>query len=281
MQNKTVTAILPNYNYAAYFQSRIQEVLNQTYPISELIILDDASTDGSETEIRRIVTNLRRSIPDLKIHMEINQKNSGNVFAQWQKGIKLATSEYIWICELDDSTSPHFLSTVMSAFKDKDVVLSYCDSKFINKDGNLVIKDSLRQAKDLIRRRHSPGNYIISGIEELNRNLAIFNSIPNASAVVFKNLPELDKIIDRAKTFRLSGDWYVYIELAKLGKIAYFSKRLNYHRIHQDSVTNQTNLKERYKEMLYIHQHIKDTANLSKKTKCRISKLEAELRRRW
>ena len=281
MLNKTITAVIPNYNYATYLRRRIQEVLNQTYHVTEIVILDDASTDNSQDLISEIVSELRQTHPNLKIKTDFNTKNSENVFSQWQRGIKLATSEYIWICELDDSASPEFLSTLMPAFNDKEVVLSYCDSRIINKNSHLIIKDTLRQAKDLFRRRHTLGDYVVDGETELNKNLAVFNSIPNVSAIVFKNLPALSKILDQAKTYHLSGDWYFYIELAKLGKIAYSRQRLNCHRIHQNSVTNNTNLKERYKEMELIHQHVEDTVNLSKKTKSRIAKLEANLKRRW
>ena len=38
---KKVSVIVPNYNYSKYITERIDSILMQTYPISELIILDD------------------------------------------------------------------------------------------------------------------------------------------------------------------------------------------------------------------------------------------------
>ena len=44
---KKVSAIVPNFNYARFLKDRIYSILNQTYPVYELIMLDDASTDNS------------------------------------------------------------------------------------------------------------------------------------------------------------------------------------------------------------------------------------------
>ena len=46
-QVKKVSVVVPNYNYAKYVGKRIDSVVRQTYPIYELIILDDGSADES------------------------------------------------------------------------------------------------------------------------------------------------------------------------------------------------------------------------------------------
>ena len=44
-----------------------------------------------------------------KTRLIVNEKNSGKVFAQWNKGLSLAKGEYIWIAESDDYCDKGFL----------------------------------------------------------------------------------------------------------------------------------------------------------------------------
>ena len=278
----TVSAILPNYNYAKYITKRIDEILNQTYPISELIILDDASTDDSIEKIIKKLTEVKRAHPDLIIKTDFSKKNSGNVFSQWQKGIEQASSEYIWIAEADDSSSKTFLETVMRPMVEcNEVVLSCSGSRYIDGHNHLSKKDSLRKIKDFFRRGHVKGNYIIDGKKELNKNLAIYNAIPNVSAAAFKNQPELINFLDQAKEYKLSGDWVFYIKIAETGKIAYSSKSLNNHRIHSGSVTNKTSFKQRLFEIKSIHGLLANRPYITSSTKTKMKKLEEKLAKRW
>lgn len=278
---KKVAVILPNYNYEKYLDARVNEIVNQTYPVSEIVFLDDGSTDGSVEKIQELSKNLQKSCPGVKVKTVLNEKNSGNVFSQWQKGVEVAEADYIWIAELDDKSAPNFLEKVMQRFENQEVVLSYTNSKYIGANGKMVIKDSLRKIKDRLRRKHAENDYIVDGVEELDRNLAVYNSIPNISAVVFKKMSELKRILNESKTYKLCGDWYFYVELARRGKIAYCSEALNSHRVHEDSVTGKINLQLRLMEMKRVHKHTMCAVKLSAQTKERMRQLEKQLRRKW
>lgn len=275
MAKPSVSVIVPNYNYAKFLSARLDSILAQTYPISELIILDDASTDDSVTVIERKISKIRQTHPKLTIKFLKNTKNSGNVFSQWQKGIAVASGDYLWIAEVDDSCSPDFLQTALSPVaKHPNIVLSYTNSKLT---GDVAPKDRLRRIYDLFRRRRLPVSYVASGASEVNRNLAIFNSIPNVSAVVFKNLPALTDILALAKNYRLSGDWFFYLNLLKFGQVAYSSKPCNFHRLSSASVTGRTSWRTRYAELKEIHSFARSSYQLSPSTLRRMARLERSL----
>lgn len=82
-----VSVVVPNYNYKRYLNLRIQSILQQTYQNIELILLDDASTDGSEEVLSDYQDHAKVS------HILLNEHNTGNPFKQWFKGMQLAIRE--------------------------------------------------------------------------------------------------------------------------------------------------------------------------------------------
>ena len=73
---KKVSAIIPNYNYENYIIERIDSILLQTYPIYELIILDDCSTDNSVEVINKKIEEIKKEHPEIKVKLVVNEKNS-------------------------------------------------------------------------------------------------------------------------------------------------------------------------------------------------------------
>lgn len=96
-----ISVIIPLYNNASTVSRAIQSVLNQTLSCSELIVVDDGSTDGSR-EVVEQVTDDRISL--------LTQANSG-VAAARNRGIEMARGEWIAFLDADDEWKPGFLAT--------------------------------------------------------------------------------------------------------------------------------------------------------------------------
>jgi glycosyltransferase involved in cell wall biosynthesis len=101
LARRRISVIVPNYNYARYLEQRLNSIFLQTYPVFELIVLDDASSDKSLEIIKYCLAKT-----DTDHQLIMNRKNSGSVFGQWRKAIKLARGDFIWICEADDFAKP-------------------------------------------------------------------------------------------------------------------------------------------------------------------------------
>ena len=265
---KKVSAVIPNYNYARYLIERIDSILLQSYPIYELIILDDKSKDNSVEVIRKKIEQIKIDYPDVIVKFIENEENSGNVFKQWKKAFESASGDYIWIAEADDSCAPTFLETVMESFNHNKVIISYTESLTIDEKNKILMPD-LRPWIDIFHTGHWDKSYILNGKEELENVLCINNTIANVSGVVFKNDTEIPytEYLDSARQYHLAGDWYFYSRVLEHGAIAYHSESLNYHRMHGNSVTLTTKKEKEYAEICSIQDSIMERHKLKKEIK--------------
>lgn len=253
---KKISVVIPNYNYENFIVERIDSIMRQTYPIYELIILDDKSTDNSVEVIKNTMKKY-----NIKYKLIVNKENSHSVFSQWQKGFKEATGDYVWIAEADDSCSPLFLERTMKAFDDEEVELSYAESMRIN-EYNEIIAPSCRDWMEGVSKTRWNNSFVHNGETEIIEALSICNTIPNVSAVVFKKHDQI-KMIEQAKRFKISGDWYIYYNILKNGKIAYCADSLNYFRKHSKSTSTTAKTEVELEEVLIIQKEIRDQFNLN------------------
>lgn len=226
-----ISVILPSYNHAPYLKERIDSILSQTYQDFELIILDDKSPDNS----REIIEEYRNN-PHVS-HIVYNETNSGSTFRQWTKGIGLAKGEYIWIAESDDVAAPELLQTLYNNItQNKNVVLSYCQSYRINKDSEITGDWSdytEKYAPELFA-----NDFVMSGLEFIQKYYLIKNFIPNTSAVLFRK----DIFIQVGGVNTEVGyitDWLCWLKILTKGKVAFSSKKLNLYRSHDKSLVTR------------------------------------------
>lgn len=261
-----VTAIVPNYNYAAFIVERLDSILFQTYPISELVILDDASTDDSVQMIKQKVRDIRTDYPEIEVKFIPNKRNSGGcVFSQWQRGVAEASGEFIWIAEADDSCHEKFLETVIAKFDENPkTVLCYTDSCRINQK-NEVKSRTCSDWADMWRSGRYSEDFYNDGKDEIKNYLSGTNPIMNVSSVVWKNADYLPKLFEEAKSYKVAGDWYIYSKVLEYGDIAYSAKPLNYYRKHdQGSASTVVKLNVEYGEVVAVQESIAKRYKLSK-----------------
>ncbi|MCF7980417.1 MAG: glycoside hydrolase family 99-like domain-containing protein [Pseudomonadales bacterium] len=240
-----ISVILPNFEYEQHILDRLESIAKQTYPIYELIVLDDASNDNSP----KLIQTFLESCPIDSIYIA-NKENSGSVFRQWKKGLERCSGDLVWIAEADDLSEKDFLYHLMQEFKNPDLVLAYSQSKQIDKNGNILAENYLEYTKDVSSKWNS--DYINSGIDEIRETLSIKNTIPNVSATLIKR-EALDQAIlslgEDLFEFQVAGDWLVYLELLKQGDIAFKKDSLNLHRRHDTSITSTSAGLEHIKEV--------------------------------
>ena len=96
-----VSVILTSFNHEKYIREAIESVLGQTFQDFELIVWDDASTDGS--------WEIVQSYSDPRIKAFRNDRNKGPAFGVNEAISEIATGKYIAITHSDDAWRPEKL----------------------------------------------------------------------------------------------------------------------------------------------------------------------------
>ncbi|TXH76615.1 MAG: glycosyltransferase [Lysobacteraceae bacterium] len=271
-----VSAVVPNYNYARYLEQRVASIAGQTFPLAEILVLDDCSSDDS----LRVFGEIRSKFAPEPVLIR-NQRNSGSVFRQWLKGVERARGDYVWIAEADDLSMPEFLAPLIAKMHaERDIVMAYCQSEQIDEQGRMLAPDYLAYTAELSETRWR-SDYTVSGVEEAAAGMAVKNTVPNVSAVVFRRgalLQVLREHQDDIVGYRVAGDWFVYLQLLRLGRIHFHARSLNRHRRHATSVTSDLDLRRHYHEVTDLQRVAARLYPQNEETRCATERYARQLR---
>jgi glycosyltransferase involved in cell wall biosynthesis len=208
-----VSVGLPVYNGERYLEESILAVLGQTLTDLELVICDNASTDGTEAICRRYAAL------DGRIRYQRNVENIGGQ-RNHLRVFELSRGHYFRWAAHDDLIASEFLERCVGVLDSDDrYVLAFSRFDVINEVGGFV---------------------------ELGAPPPAFvNSLPHERLRAFWRSPRVHQVIygvirrDSLERTGLMGDWYasdrsLLIELALLGGFARIEEVLHHHREHQD-----------------------------------------------
>lgn len=233
---KKVSVVVPNFNYSGHLAERLSSVFDQDYPIYELIVLDDCSSDNSVAVINELL-----AVSGRNASVVLNAENSGSVFKQWEKGTALAKGDLLWIAEADDSSTPEFLRDLASVM-DQRTKLAFCDSSQVDSAGKKLGESYGFYFKDLSS-NPMESSFSMEGPEFVRTTLAVKNVILNVSSALFDRATLLELFAesgDMIRSFKVAGDWFIYTALLSnpAAQVAYVHKSNNVHRRHASSVTH-------------------------------------------
>ena len=135
-----VSIIVPIYNGEVYLKDCLESILNQTYKETEIILVDDGSTDAS----RKICDLYAQKYKNV---ISLYQENSGVSKAR-NLGLNCAKGEYIYFCDSDDILHQDILETFVRDIEDKKVDVSCCAYQCFTKD--IVWQESKENPAEVI-----------------------------------------------------------------------------------------------------------------------------------
>ena len=147
-----ISILLPSLNSRRFLEPRVDSLVRQTFVNWEAIVLDSHSTDGS--------WEFFRSIAETDSRFRLNQVPREGLYAALNRGLDLATGEFLLIAPCDDTMAPEFLAEMIDALKRcPDAGIAVCDCLFINQAGHELQAPDM--ASRLTKRRRN--NLLRSG----------------------------------------------------------------------------------------------------------------------
>lgn len=128
-EQQRVAFVIPAYNYGTYVEDAIKSAAAQTVPPSEIIVVDDGSTDDTYERASALKG-------EIKVLQVVRQENSG-VAAARNRGIAMATAEYICCLDADDTVHPEFIRATKPALdQDRALGIAYTGLMMLTPDGS-------------------------------------------------------------------------------------------------------------------------------------------------
>jgi glycosyl transferase family 2 len=209
-----VTIAIPTQNRAELLAEAIDSALAQTFDDFEVLVSDDASTDGTGELVAKYTDpRLRYVRHETKLGM------AGN----WNYGWKEARGRYVTILHDDDYLAPTFLERAVAAFEAApETSLVYAKVLLVNKDGDVVgpYQPSLGSTDRLMPAAQA--------VERIVRN----NEVAWPAILIRR-----DSLVEQggfAEDFPYFKDWATWIQLASRYQLQYVAEVLGFYRLHPE-----------------------------------------------
>ncbi len=231
---------IPVYNVGAYLRDCVESVLTQTCRDLEIILVDDASTDGSS----QLCDELGAAHSCIRV---VHQPNGGPLLAR-HEAVRNATGRYLLFLDADDLFYPNALQEIRGAITQHRADMVVFDFRRFFPDGHT--EDFPAAYED---RRLFEG----AGKRQFYTDFIAGNALNSLCRKCIRaNLYDADEDFSAYRGMVQGED-----KLASLGsvdraeRIVYINKPLYGYRMRQQSTTNNASLKN-YKDVQIVHRRV-------------------------
>lgn len=188
-----ISAVIPTYNRGHLIHRAIESVLSQQYAPTEIIVVDDGSTDETAAAVKRFGDRVRY----------LQQKNGGSAAAR-HNGICAAQSPWVALLDSDDTWTPGHLQSVADA-----ITATEGNARF-------YFADTLRSSEENGRRQWEIADFAVDGAYQFIADAADWVMIRRQpmmlQATVFRKAAYLDSGGFWAP-LRYRDDTHLYLKL--------------------------------------------------------------------
>jgi len=227
-----ISVIIPTYNCAEFLENAIRSALNQTYKNTEIIVINDCSTDNTD----EIVEKFNRKL------VYIKQKVNKGAAAARNEGIEAAKGEFIALLDADDEWLSHRLEIMMMSLAERKA--DFVTSNAYIKINNIITSQKIYPNYDIRFDLDVKQQYL----KALGKNF-IF------SMCMMKKDILLDVGLFDSQ-LRYHEDWDMWLRLLKKGYRSGLVNELSaIYTVREGSSTNTSNLRKAEDHMKILNKH--------------------------
>lgn len=242
-----ISVIITSYNCAAYISDTIASVTAQSERDLEILVIDDASTDGSLQLAREAASRDAR----IKIHP---QTHGGKASIARNAGLKLAQGDYVCFLDGDDLYAPSKLAQ-QRQFLDahQDMIAVFHDMQLIDETGVVTTNSFLLHHRFLERAQPylsqlSSQTYVCN--PQFYRFMALVHSSVHTSSIMLRR-SVVDDGLRFAEDIKMAEDIEFWWAVARHRKLGYIDRQLSAYRIHGSNMTK--NSETLYRDSITVH----------------------------
>lgn len=209
----TVSVVVPCYNYGRYLAACLDSILAQTYPASEILVIDDGSTDDTEEVIQPFLSDQR-----VQFH---RQTNRGQASAK-NAGVARSTCDVVAFLDADDLWMPEKLARQMPLFDNPAVGVTFTGQRSIDADGR-PMRTFRRVGHSAFRRGR------------VTRWLGFENIVPFSASAVRRQLFTECGGFD--ETLGMGIDWELWLRLSLVTEFDFVDDELFVYRLHSSQMS--------------------------------------------
>ncbi|NGX56916.1 MAG: putative glycosyltransferase EpsH [Candidatus Anoxychlamydiales bacterium] len=233
MSKKTLSIIVPNYNYSKYLRQSLGSILNQRRKPDEIIIIDDGSTDNSVEIIEDLIKDMPNAI------LIKNSSNKGVIYSM-NEGLKIASKDYVCFAAVDDLLLTDFVYEQMQFVeKHPDICLCCSLPAFFRSSKDYWVDDFNINVKKII-----DPDELIKIIKKNNFWIATHTAIIKTQEM---------KKIHFDNILKHHCDWYTVLNIVFKNKMGFIPKPLSFMRVHDLAYSRKS---KKHKEMRQIYSHL-------------------------
>jgi glycosyltransferase involved in cell wall biosynthesis len=217
----SVSVVVGVYNSARWVREALDSVLAQTHPVSEVLVVDDGSTD----ETPDIVSSYGGIV------RYIQEQHRGRPHRN--RGIRAAGGEVIAFLDGDDIWAPRKIELQLACLESKGMAWVTCDAEWMQDDTRAIVRNSNAPIQE----------------GDILEPLILNNFVVASTAVVARSVFDTVGLFNESPEVAAVEDWELWLRIAARYPLGYVRQKLCTLRLHGDSFLAALPVPERLRHL--------------------------------